>query len=346
MNFATTGEMGTIGRLSIRNSSLVSSEDVNNAGGAAADGLGQGPGGGINNNVHQVMGLSGVVTTDSRTFYREPQWLNSTTTGPGEPSWPTTTTTTTTEFPYDLLLPNATASAAADNDNYYPAAMSNLLFDFAEEADYFGSLNYSGALANLTYGVTDPAWNLSISNSSLLANDTDVFDERDKVDNNWLALILMIVPCLTLFGNVLVILAVVREKTLQSVTNYFIVSLAVADLLVAVVVMPFAVYVLVSNFTIFLLLLIKRNSRIIFCKVQLSFVFVMNHFAKVFVCILRGGGGCCLISESLLFAQRAQLGVELNNYSFTFCERVKSFWCMLMFYFFFVCLVFQLARGN
>jgi hypothetical protein len=42
-------------------------------------------------------------------------------------------------------------------------------------------------------------------------------------------------------------MAVCRERTLQTVTNYFIVSLAIADLLVAVVVMPFAVYVLVSK---------------------------------------------------------------------------------------------------
>lgn len=63
---------------------------------------------------------------------------------------------------------------------------------------------------------------------------------------NYWALILLIFPILTLFGNVLVILSVYRERTLQTVTNYFIVSLAIADLLVAVVVMPFAVYVLVS----------------------------------------------------------------------------------------------------
>lgn len=64
---------------------------------------------------------------------------------------------------------------------------------------------------------------------------------------NYWALILLIFPILTLFGNVLVILSVYRERTLQTVTNYFIVSLAIADLLVAVVVMPFAVYVLVSK---------------------------------------------------------------------------------------------------
>lgn len=68
-----------------------------------------------------------------------------------------------------------------------------------------------------------------------------------SVQYNYWALVLLIFPILTLFGNVLVILSVCRERALQTVTNYFIVSLAIADLLVAVVVMPFAVYVLVSK---------------------------------------------------------------------------------------------------
>lgn len=63
---------------------------------------------------------------------------------------------------------------------------------------------------------------------------------------NFWALSLLVFPLLTLFGNVLVIMSVARERSLQTATNYFIVSLAVADLLVAVVVMPFGVYYLVS----------------------------------------------------------------------------------------------------
>ena len=50
-----------------------------------------------------------------------------------------------------------------------------------------------------------------------------------------------------IFGNVLVCLAVLRERTLQTTTNYLVVSLAVADLLVATLVMPWVVYLEVST---------------------------------------------------------------------------------------------------
>lgn len=69
---------------------------------------------------------------------------------------------------------------------------------------------------------------------------------EELIVKNYWALGLVMFPILTLFGNVLVIISVCRERALQSVTNYFIVSLALADLLVALMVMPFAVYVLVS----------------------------------------------------------------------------------------------------
>lgn len=65
-------------------------------------------------------------------------------------------------------------------------------------------------------------------------------------DYNFWALSLLVFPVLTLFGNVLVIMSVSKERSLQTATNYFIVSLAVADLFVAVGVMPFGVYYLVS----------------------------------------------------------------------------------------------------
>ncbi|XP_032295798.1 dopamine D2-like receptor isoform X5 [Drosophila virilis] len=84
------------------------------------------------------------------------------------------------------------------------------------------------------------------TNSSLNLT-TESCHELRIVDHNYWALILILFPILTLFGNILVILSVCRERSLQTVTNYFIVSLAIADLLVAVVVMPFAVYFLVNG---------------------------------------------------------------------------------------------------
>ncbi|KYN02108.1 Dopamine D2-like receptor [Cyphomyrmex costatus] len=151
-------------------------------------------------------------------------------------------------------LADSTSSYSTSVDNYTGSVSD--LFAFDDLSDYINRLNYS-VLVNLTaYYDGDAGLNLSSINctSSIVAGgavrpsecpETAGVDEKSDA-NSWWALILVIVPCLTLFGNVLVILAVVRERALQTVTNYFIVSLAVADLLVAVLVMPFAVYVLVS----------------------------------------------------------------------------------------------------
>ncbi|KTG45417.1 hypothetical protein cypCar_00046067 [Cyprinus carpio] len=62
-------------------------------------------------------------------------------------------------------------------------------------------------------------------------------------------LLIIVIIC----GNVLVCLSVYKEKALKTTTNYFIVSLAVADLLLAVLVLPLFVYAEVS-------VLFKRNT--------------------------------------------------------------------------------------
>lgn len=55
-----------------------------------------------------------------------------------------------------------------------------------------------------------------------------------------LGVILMLFSVITIFGNLLVIMAVIRERYLHSSTNYFVMSLAFADCLVGLVVMPFS----------------------------------------------------------------------------------------------------------
>lgn len=51
-------------------------------------------------------------------------------------------------------------------------------------------------------------------------------------------LLIVVIIC----GNLLVCLSVLTEKALKTTTNYFIVSLAVADLMLAVLVLPLFVY--------------------------------------------------------------------------------------------------------
>ncbi|XP_061619290.1 5-hydroxytryptamine receptor 2C-like [Phyllopteryx taeniolatus] len=55
---------------------------------------------------------------------------------------------------------------------------------------------------------------------------------------NWPALLILVIIALTVGGNILVILAVSLEKKLQNATNFFLRSLAVADMLVGILVMP------------------------------------------------------------------------------------------------------------
>lgn len=77
---------------------------------------------------------------------------------------------------------------------------------------------------------------------------------------NYSGLVYVFIPTITILGNLLVccsctnhhtipiqvIISVVRFKALQSAINYLILGLAIADLLVALFVMPYAVYVHVS----------------------------------------------------------------------------------------------------
>lgn len=61
---------------------------------------------------------------------------------------------------------------------------------------------------------------------------------QEAVEKNWAALLTLIVIAVTVTGNILVILAVSLEKKLQNATNYFLMSLAVADMLLGILVMP------------------------------------------------------------------------------------------------------------
>lgn len=133
------------------------------------------------------------------------------------------------------------------------SSIGNYLILFDDVNSYLENINLTSNSNN-----TNSIWstlNCTTNNGTTInsticwtSNHTDLNsgDDINFIEYNYWALILVLFPIFTLFGNILVILSVYRERTLQTATNYFIVSLAFADLLVAGLVMPFAVYVLVS----------------------------------------------------------------------------------------------------
>jgi hypothetical protein len=79
----------------------------------------------------------------------------------------------------------------------------------------------------------------NFSNSNSSSDEVDV-----KSHDNYWALLAIVLVIGTACGNILVCLAIAWEKRLQNVTNYFLASLAITDLMVAVLVMPLGIVTL------------------------------------------------------------------------------------------------------
>uniref|UniRef100_T1KUH8 G-protein coupled receptors family 1 profile domain-containing protein n=1 Tax=Tetranychus urticae TaxID=32264 RepID=T1KUH8_TETUR len=61
------------------------------------------------------------------------------------------------------------------------------------------------------------------------------------IEYNWFYLMLGLLVFVGCFGNILVCLAICLERRLQNATNFFLLSLAIADLLVSILVMPMSI---------------------------------------------------------------------------------------------------------
>lgn len=90
-----------------------------------------------------------------------------------------------------------------------------------------------------------PGLNASITCRNMSFNGSGCLQEEGSPlevtpESLALCLLLLFFAVSTIFGNGLVIVAVARERYLHTVTNYFIMSLAVADCLVGALVMPFS----------------------------------------------------------------------------------------------------------
>lgn len=100
------------------------------------------------------------------------------------------------------------------------------------------------ANTTLDLNQTRPGWvSPEISVAAFGGGDLDNFTQEAVTssvmkEKNWPALLILVIIALTIGGNILVILAVSLEKKLQNATNFFLRSLAVADMLVGILVMP------------------------------------------------------------------------------------------------------------
>ncbi|XP_013419311.1 alpha-1D adrenergic receptor [Lingula anatina] len=87
-----------------------------------------------------------------------------------------------------------------------------------------------------------------------VGNVSDVYNETVTVDIEYATLVglcLCLIVTMTISGNVLVLLAVALNSHLRSATNYFIMNLALADLLLGIAVLPFSASLEILNYWAF-----------------------------------------------------------------------------------------------
>ncbi|XP_033340630.1 5-hydroxytryptamine receptor 2B [Megalopta genalis] len=110
-----------------------------------------------------------------------------------------------------------------------------------EDLLFFGAANGSGAGCDFaTTGIVNDS---HYEGGNGMRTDTEA-----EGLNNWWALLALVLVLGTAAGNILVCLAITKERRLQNVTNYFLMSLAITDLMVAVLVMPLGILTLVRGY--------------------------------------------------------------------------------------------------
>ena len=81
----------------------------------------------------------------------------------------------------------------------------------------------------------------NFDNQSSIINSTNDSHSTNQNDLNWPILILSISAVFGTLGNLLVCVSISLDKQLQTSTNWFLFSLAIADCLVSLVVLPLSI---------------------------------------------------------------------------------------------------------
>lgn len=118
----------------------------------------------------------------------------------------------------------------------YKKSMNNSHENYTYSYDYGSD--------NVTYGTYGNNHQILHQNLTTGNGSGNFPNKRHEGLNNYWALLAIILVLGTAAGNILVCLAIAWEKRLQNVTNYFLASLAITDLMVAILVMPLGIVTL------------------------------------------------------------------------------------------------------
>ncbi|XP_007900730.1 5-hydroxytryptamine receptor 2B [Callorhinchus milii] len=140
-----------------------------------------------------------------------------------------------------ISLQNTMSGSAGNILSNPPDSTSMLAIDRMQES-LIQPFNTSGINTTLYLTITEESKFPSLLDSGFLKGE-----QLHKNGLQWAALLILMIIIPTIGGNILVILAVSLEKKLQNATNYFLMSLAAADMLVGLLVMPVALLNILFN---------------------------------------------------------------------------------------------------
>jgi hypothetical protein len=140
--------------------------------------------------------------------------------------------------------------------NFQSISLQDIYAENASAWSLAQNVSLTVGLNNLGIGQdTKHGGHLAVSPGPRPHNKNDFFDEQNLTYAPWLTILIACIATLmssmTIIGNVFVITAFIIDKNLRKYSNYFILNLSIADLLIGVLIPPYAPF-----------LLYKRNWRL------------------------------------------------------------------------------------